>query len=417
MRLWWWFFWAWGGKLLVLGILSLWEWVSPSSFFVLSGIDTALTWGLFGVFYWALAKEKKKEGVIHELDEEISAWKHLLRESVRTQASLQQELEKWHEVIEVLPFPVILTDIHGKFLFVNRAFQKHFEAKAFCWEIPSYPLMQAIEKLLKEGGGQEGPFPVREKYYAIFVSPLIENRFLVIFIDRTEEIKREEREKEFIAYAAHELKTPLTAIQGYLEIMEPTITEKQQKSFQILVQHVTRLVRLSQDLLLLNRFELGPLSLERCDVTEIVKRIGMVFLPRFQAKGLRLNLEVPETPLIIEADPVALEEILVNLIENALRYTENGETTLTVKQEGEWVHLLCQDTGIGISERDIPHLFERFYVVDKSRSRQTGGTGLGLAIVKSLVLRHGGKVNVQSEKGKGSLFIVELPCEQKEKPA
>ncbi|MFN4217137.1 MAG: sensor histidine kinase, partial [Brevinematales bacterium] len=384
-------------------------------FFLLSIAQTFWMGGLFFLFRWILKEGLvRKEGWLRELDEEIFAWKNLLREAARTQASLQKELDKWHEIIEALPFPVMLTDTHGKLLFTNRAFQKNFEAKGFCWEIPSYPLMRSLETLLQKGEGQSEPIPIRERYYTLFVSPLMENRFLVMFIEKTEEIKREDREKEFIAYAAHELKTPLTAIQGYLEIMEPTITEKQKKSFEIVVQHVSRLVRLSQDLLSLNRFELGPLSLEKCHVDDIVRRIEAIFSPRFQEKGIRFVVELSKDIPLIEADPVALEEILVNLVENALRYTDSGEVILSVSVKDAWVCISCQDTGIGIKEKDLPYLFDRFYVGDKSRSRKTGGTGLGLAIVKSLVLRHGGKISVQSEKGKGSLFIVELPLEQKE---
>ncbi|MFN3660488.1 MAG: sensor histidine kinase, partial [Brevinematales bacterium] len=286
--------------------------------------------------------------------------------------------------------------------------------KGFCWEIPSYPLMRSLEALLRKGEGQSEPIPIQERYYTLFVSPLMENRFLVMFIEKTEEIKREDREKEFIAYAAHELKTPLTAIQGYLEIMEPTITEKQRRSFEIIVQHVSRLVRLSQDLLSLHRFELGPLSLEKCDVKDIVRRIEAIFSFRFQEKGIRFVVELSKDIPLIEADPVALEEILVNLVENALRYTDSGEVILSVFVKDGWMCISCQDTGIGIKEKDLPYLFDRFYVGDKSRSRTTGGTGLGLAIVKSLVLRHGGKIFVQSEIGRGSVFIVELPLEQKE---
>jgi signal transduction histidine kinase len=417
MSLFWWFFLGWLGQGASVALCLLFGLISPLTFLVLILVQTLWTGGLFFLFRSVFKEGSgKKEGWLREFDEEIFAWKNLLREAARTQASLQKELEKWHEIIEALPFPVMLTDTHGKLFFTNTAFQKNFEAKGFCWEIPSYPFMRALEHLLQQGEGQSEPIPIRERYYSLFVSPLMENRFLVMFLERTEEIKGEEREKEFIAYAAHELKKPLTAIQGYLELMEPTLTEKQRRGFEIIVQHVSRLVRLSQDLLSLNRFELGPLSLEKCNVKDIVRRIQAIFSPRFEEKGIRFAVDVSKDIPLIEADPVALEEILVNLVENALRYTDVGEVILSVSAKDGWLSMSCQDTGIGIGEKDLPYLFDRFYVVDKSRSRQTGGTGLGLAIVKSLVLRHGGKISVQSEKGKGSTFTVELPLEQKEKP-
>lgn len=135
-----------------------------------------------------------------------------------------------------------------------------------------------------------------------------------------------------------------------------------------------------------------------------------MFSNRVQAKGLALNVSVPDHLPGVQADSFLIEQMLVNLLDNALKFTESGEVRVGVSaEEGDWIRIEVSDTGIGIAEEHFPRLFERFYVVDKSRSRKLGGTGLGLSIVKHIVQSHGGTVDVESILGRGTRFVVRLP--------
>ncbi len=421
MSLFGWFFLGWLLEIAVLVVFLFGRQVSPGAEVGILSVVSLVTWGLFFLLKTDIRHAEQGTpfpSLIQEIINLTDTWHRQLKDNKEALELLEKELDRWHEVLEGIPFPTTIINTHGEILFANQGFQKTFPVKRFCWEIPSHHFTLVLEDLLQKGQGTSPPFAVRDRYYSIFLAPLLEGRFLLLFVDQTEEILREQREKNFIAQAAHELKTPLTALQGYLEILEPTITPQQEKSFSIIQQHLFRLIRLSQDLLSLQRGEFAPLQKEACDLREIILRIAEMFAPRFAQKGLCFTKEIADSPLIIEADPLAIEEILVNLLDNALRYTDTGEVKLTLTSSENKAIITCEDTGIGISEKDLPNLFQRFYVADRARSRQTGGTGLGLALVKTLVQRHHGELSVKSEKNKGSCFTVILPLEQpQEKPS
>lgn len=411
MSLFFWFFLSWLIYTFSLTFLVFLGIVSLFSFFLFFLFSTALCWGLFGVLSHAFASPEGNP-LVQESENLASHWKREIRDKQYSIVTLEKELARWLEVIELMPFPVLMISPHGNILFSNRAFRNTFEARNFCWEIPSYQFTKALDLLLRNKGGESVPISIQNKHFVLLLFPLTENQFLLIMIDKTDEILREEREREFITHAAHELKTPLSVIQGYLEFLEPTLRDDQKKEFEIIRQHTMRLARLSRDLLSLNRVEFAPLSLETMNFSEMIRRITVFFQPRFEEKNIILSQELPQEDVFIEAEMICIEQVLFNLLENALRYTDTGEVKLILRKEHDTITFICQDTGIGIPEKDIPLLFQRFYVVDKSRSRQTGGTGLGLAIVKGIVTRHHGTISVESSRGKGSAFIITLPMRQ-----
>ncbi len=148
------------------------------------------------------------------------------------------------------------------------------------------------------------------------------------------------------------------------------------------------------------------------DLKSLTTNIIKIFEQQAKNKNLDLKLITNNEDLIIEGDEFKLEQMLINLIENAIKYTEEGEVNVSLKQKSEHVIIEVQDTGIGIPESHIPRIFERFYVVDKSRSKKLGGTGLGLSIVKHIVMLHNGRVEVESVYGSGTKFTVILPVNQ-----
>ncbi len=217
-----------------------------------------------------------------------------------------------------------------------------------------------------------------------------------------------ELQKQFVADASHELRTPLTVIRGNLDLLKRNLNkEDRQESIDAIESESKRMANIVNDLLLLaeiesdRKREFEPVKLKEI-VTEEFKRANLL-------AGTRKIMIRTIEDLVIQGDASRLKQLLGNLVDNAIKYTpEGGVVTLSVFRDGEWARLEVTDTGIGIESENLPHLFERFYRVDKSRSRHSGGTGLGLAIVKSIAEQHGGKVTVASEPGKGSTFTVWL---------
>jgi len=212
----------------------------------------------------------------------------------------------------------------------------------------------------------------------------------------------------------HELKTPLTAISGFLETLEEENLSSEGKAhLDIIKRNIRRLNRLIEDLARLSELEEKPqeLEVEQVNLAELVQRVAHIYESQATKKGL--SLEIEAEPLVtLEADSFLLEQLVVNLVDNALRYTEQGGVKISLRNKNGGVELQVSDTGIGLAEEHLSRIFERFYVVDKSRSRKTGGTGLGLAIVKHIVLLHQGKITVTSAPGVGTTFTVWLPKEQ-----
>jgi two-component system, OmpR family, sensor kinase len=225
-------------------------------------------------------------------------------------------------------------------------------------------------------------------------------------IERLE--KTFEAQKLFIADASHELRTPLTVIQGNLDLLKRNMGEGDRKeSLRAIESESKRMSKIASDLLLLAEVESGSL-LKNENVS--LKSLVVEELKRAQmAAGNRTMIQGRTEELTVKGESYKLSQVLGNLLENAIKYTpEGGTITLSLFRDGDWARLEVADTGIGVAPENLPHLFDRFYRVDKSRSRTGGGTGLGLAIVKGIVELHGGKVTVASEPDKGSTFTVWL---------
>jgi two-component system phosphate regulon sensor histidine kinase PhoR len=258
--------------------------------------------------------------------------------------------------------------------------------------------------------------------------------------DITQLKRLEEARMEFVVNVTHELRTPLTAIRGYAEtLLDQGLENREEarKFLEIIHRHAERLGRLLNDLLDLSNIELErtPLSIRPLAVAEATRQAAAMLLPQAQRKTIRLVAEVPDGLPLVLADRDRLVQILVNLIDNAVKYTPEGGTVRVIAHRVNWsnsqvvdspkpideltarpvdhgdlVEIAVEDTGIGVPEKDLPRITERFYRVDKARSRELGGTGLGLAIVKHLVQAHGGSLVIESELGKGTRVRITLPA-------
>ena len=214
-----------------------------------------------------------------------------------------------------------------------------------------------------------------------------------------------------VADLAHELRTPLTNIRGYVEGISDGVISPSTETLESMQVEVVLLARLIEDLQDLALAESGRLRLEvcDCDLSQLARTTASAFQQQALAKGISLTAETPQ-PVTVQGDRERLGQVIRILLSNAITHTpDGGRVVLTAELMGQAARVMVQDNGPGIPAEDLPHVFERFYRVDKSRSRTTGGIGLGLTIAQRLVESHGGEITVQSDPGRGSSFIVDLP--------
>ena len=238
---------------------------------------------------------------------------------------------------------------------------------------------------------------------------------IAVFHDITRLKQLEKIRQDFVANVSHELRTPLTTIKGYAEtLLEGALKEDQAFQFvQVIKRHTDRLTKIVEDLLMLSRIETREFQLKWEDVSVRDFIDDIIDFVRDPAERKKISLSRNEVPssLRVKGDRSYLEQILMNLLDNAIKYTpEAGRVIVSaVEKDSKDIQFSVQDNGIGIPKEDLSRIFERFYRVDKGRSKELGGTGLGLSIVKHLVQAHGGKVWVESQMGKGSTFCFTLP--------
>lgn len=238
---------------------------------------------------------------------------------------------------------------------------------------------------------------------------------LAMFRDIGHTKRLEEVRREFVANVSHELRTPLAVFQGYVEqlIDMPDMPRKDQAgAFAVLDRHAKRLTALVEDLLVLARMESRPeeLAREEIELQSFLAGLTRDFELRAKKKGVRLRVDIPAEIPPLNADRLRMEQVFTNLVDNALKFTpEGGTVTLGAATSTSETLLWVSDSGQGILSSHVPHIFERFYRVDKGRGRDAGGTGLGLSIVKHIARAHGGDVEAESSFGKGTTIRLRLP--------
>jgi signal transduction histidine kinase len=225
-------------------------------------------------------------------------------------------------------------------------------------------------------------------------------------LERAEKIQR-----TMVADIAHELRTPLSNIMGYLEAISDGVIKPDADVIHSIDEEAALLSRLVNDLQELGLAETGELKLERQvqDVSKVIKHSVVAEQPQAMVKGLSLAIDLPAGLPAVNIDSQRISQVLRNLLNNAVAHTAEGSITVSARQQDKWVEISVADTGEGIPEKELPEIFERFYRVDKSRTRATGGSGLGLTIARRLVEAHGGSIEAYSEEGKGSRFTFTLP--------
>ena len=341
-----------------------------------------------------------------------------------------QEAYKMETILAGMQEGVVAVDHVGRVVLVNSAAERIFERQGTNLEL-KYLLEltydSELEHLIRNVLSGQQLSATRETHIAqrtvqSQINPILSGqgqiRGAVIVIHDVTELRRlEQMRTEFVANVSHELRTPLTSIKGFVETLLDGAAEDpvlRDRFLKIIQAETLRLQRLIEDLLTLAHFEgrdnrPGMSSGKVSYVQKAYETIKPVILSLAQGKGITVEVEIPENlpPLLIGEN--LLSQLLLNLLENAVKYTTKGRVWLHAHLGQEYIHLEFGDTGCGIPEEMLPRIFERFYRVDKARSREQGGTGLGLSIVKHMLEGMGGKISVTSQLGVGTVFRCDLP--------
>lgn len=327
---------------------------------------------------------------------------------------------------------VIAIDNWGRVILVNPAVEELFginlaasRGKNILRVIRNYELEKLLNQALETGASMQKQIQIltpEPRIFRVHITPLqntAEGRGGVVALlrDITERKRLEEMRSEFVANVSHELRTPLTSIRGFSETLLDGAVEDPalaRQFLEIINNETERLSRLIEELLNLSKIEDRRFVPNRQPVhlQDQIRSVAAMLQPRASEKGLTLTINLPEDLPVVQGDPDMLSQVLINLIDNAISYTQpGGEVRIGASAGQGELKVDVQDTGIGIPPESLSRVFERFYRVDKARSREQGGTGLGLSIVKHIIDAHHGSVQVESKVGKGSTFSFILPLD------
>lgn len=319
---------------------------------------------------------------------------------------------------------VLALNRKGQIVYANPFFMsafsvdKNIKHKGVDSVLTDQVLIAPLKSFFNNGTELEKTYEVLERNRVFKVRPVkssyeSETSLLIFFDDVTEEKSAESIKKDFVANVSHELRTPLASIKGYSEtLLDSPLDDKEtlRKFLGIIDKHATRMSLLIDDLLILSKLEsqrlpVNPVAME---LEPFLEQMVHGFSRNAEGKNIKLSLDVADRTIKVYGDRDRLEQVMVNLIDNAIKYTPSGgDVIVRAYEDDTMIRVDVVDTGIGIPVEDVGRVFERFYRVDKGRSREMGGTGLGLAIVKHIIVGHNGKVWAES-LGNGSVFSFTL---------
>lgn len=364
-----------------------------------------------------------------EIGNLTKTFNYMAAELKHTLSEISSEKNKVVTILNYMADGVLAYDLKGNAIHANPAAKKllgfDIEKRPFREFAENVGLDVKLENILyfDESPVRESDTIINDLYVKVYFAVFTDTNkkpegIIVVLHDVTEQQKLDSMRREFVANVSHELRTPIATIKSYTETLLDGAVEEAEtagKFLEVIESEADRMTRLVQDLLQLSRLDnqqmrwnMGEVNLKTL-VKDTVERMQLEAGNKNQKLESYVIGEIPA----IEADKGRIEQVIVNIISNALKYTpENGQVTVYIGRLYNDVYVKVADTGIGISGESLPRVFERFYRVDKARSRDLGGTGLGLSIAKEIVEAHGGTITITSEEGKGTEVTVKLPVEK-----
>ena len=325
---------------------------------------------------------------------------------------------------------IISVDLNGNVTYINPAAINFFDLtqddNTFDKIFKKIGIDVNLEKIvyLDDLTSSEQKVFINEKYINIFFAPVkdlkkIPNGIIILLQDITEHVKLDNMRKEFVADVSHELKTPITSILGYTEtLLEGDYDKETQVKFLNVIESEShRMAKLVSDLLTLSRYDNNKNKTEITDIDlgDLTKKCLEKLKVEIEKKQHKIECFVTAEVPFVKVDKYGIERVILNILTNAIKYTpENGNIKIYVGFVYNDAYIKVIDNGIGIPEKDLPRVFERFYRVEKARAREMGGTGLGLAIAKEIIEQNNGSINIKSVQGKGTEVVIRIPAKSKE---
>jgi two-component system, OmpR family, phosphate regulon sensor histidine kinase PhoR len=347
-----------------------------------------------------------------------------------TLTAISDEKNKLLTILETMADGVILTDSQGHIMLSNQASrgmfsfqQKAAAGKPLIEVIIHHEIDDLLKKCLKTGLKQIAQVDTLSgRFLRVIAAPLNSQPpgALLLFQDLTEMRSLQTMRRHFIGNVSHELRTPLAGIKAVVETLQDGAIDDRRTALDFLdrIDHeVDNLTQIVNELIEISRLESGKADLRRqpFDLNQLIRQVMNHLEPQAERKKISLISDLQEHQALLNADRDRLRQVVTNILHNAIKFTpEGGKITLSTRATPAEVTVAVTDTGIGISREDLPHIFERFFKADRSRSAE--GSGLGLAIARHIVQAHGGEIRVQSQEGRGSTFSFTLPLKADEKP-
>jgi two-component system phosphate regulon sensor histidine kinase PhoR len=381
--------------------------------------------GLIALHFWGRRRHQHLGQRLQEQREQNAALQEQQRQVFAQAAAQQQAL--FNSMVE----GVLLLDRDGRVRLVNRTLEQLFgitgeiRGRTIMEALRLHELQELVNRVRTEGQvlGFELELPgldgrcLEVNATALLDRDARQEGMVLVFHELTRLKQLENTRKEFVANVSHELRTPLSMIKGYVETLingakdDPAVATR---FLQTIERHADRLTYLIEDLLTISRLESGQivLNLQNVELRPVADDVLSDLQARAGEKQIALENQVAPPALAVKADADRLQQVLFNLVDNAIKYGRaEGQVWIgACSTDHQTVEVSVRDNGPGIPSESLDRIFERFYRVDKARSREQGGTGLGLAIVKHIVQSHGGEVRVKSELGQGTTFFFTLPA-------
>lgn len=389
-------------------------------FIIMIAMTAPLIEGVFAIlwivysFYFFRGILKKQKQVNLQQSNEI---KYQVGKALDEVDSSNLKLSK---LVNSLAGGVVLIDEKGFIKMENQTFLSMFNLESLMDQEYHLiekikPLFQPITEAFTAEVNKRVQIKNQERFFDLIMTPIFDDSVfegLLILVNDITELKiAEQFQKQFTADVSHELKTPLSAILGMTEIMinSPVKPDKQKEFLKTLHEEAVRLEKMIKDLLIISKLDRIDLEFIKTptSIKSIVEKSSRLLQTQIERKNLQLIIKVDDYRLMLEEQK--FHQVMVNLLSNALQYTDHGSITIEGEKIQEFYQLKVIDTGIGMDEEHLPFVFKRFYRVDAARSRESGGSGLGLSIVKNVVVKHGGQIKVISQINQGTTFTILLP--------
>ncbi len=374
-------------------------------------------------------KDKEKAG--YEIAKLIDTFNLIMEQIQNNMNEISSEKNKLETILMHLNDGVLAFNMSGRLIHANPAAKKMLEfdtERTFDEIFNKYKLDENLEKIvyLDEWSTTDKDITVGDKFLNLFFAPFRNEKdkpmgAIVVVHDMTKQAKLDDMRKEFVSNVSHELKTPLTSIKTYSETLleqEELDKESKEKFLNVILSEANRMTRLVSDLLQLTKFDYKKVAWKKIDfdISELVKQVCDKHRIQAEKKDQILECYVTSNVPKVYGDRDGIEQVVTNILINSVKYTpEGGNIKVYIGAVHDDAYIKIIDNGIGIPKEDLPRVFERFYRVDKARSREMGGTGLGLPIAKEIIEANNGSIDIKSETGKGTEVIIKIPTFKEEK--